>query len=69
MKGISLWVIYEKPLDYPEKYVVRHWINTTPTKTMYIADTLDEIRKKIPSGLVNIGRKAEDDPKIKEVWI
>ena len=69
MKGIDIWVIYDNPLDVPGKFVLRHWINENPTKTMYIADTLDEIRTKVPQGLVNIGRMPEDDPKIKEVWI
>lgn len=69
MKGLEIWVVYKKPLDYPNKFVIRKWINNTPTKTMYIADTLDEIRQRIPEGLVSIGRSPNDDPKIVEVWI
>ena len=69
MGGLDIWVIYDKPIDIPEKFVARKFINDNPTKTMYIDDTLEGIRKKIPAGLVNIGRYPDDDPKIVEVWI
>lgn len=65
---IELWVIYDKPTDYPGKYVARKWLNNNPTKTMYTAESLEEIREKIP-GLYNLGRQDNDDPKIVEVWV
>lgn len=69
MNELSIWVIYDNPLDVPGKFVARKWLNNRPTETIYIADTLEEIRKHIPEGLVNIERFPDDDPKITEVWI
>lgn len=69
MNQIDIWVIYKHPKDFPNKYVVRHWINENPTKTMYTANTLEEIRKKIPQGLTLLPRFPQDDPKIVEVWL
>jgi len=69
MTELELWVIYKNPLDYPNKFVARKWLNNNPTKTMYIEDTLDDIRKKIPQNLFNLHRMPNDDPKIVEVWI
>lgn len=66
---LDLWVIYNKPADYPTKFVVRKWILDKPTDVFHTADTLEGIRKKIPLNLCNIGRQKNDDPKIVEVWI
>ena len=31
--------------------------------------TLEEVRRRLPPGLYNIGRYQDDEPQIKEVWI
>lgn len=69
MNQLPIWVIYKNPLDYPNKFVARKWLTDIPTQTLHTADTLEEIRKQIPTGLVNINRQPSDDPTIVEVWI
>lgn len=69
MSELPMWVIYENPKDVPNKFVARKWLNDIPQKIMYIADSLDEIRKRIPEGLVRMSRSIEDDPIIVEIWL
>ena len=69
-----LWVIYQYPKDYPQGYVVRRHYAMADGSVKYdakawVADTLEEIRAELPSGLFNIGRHDNDDPAILEVWI
>lgn len=69
MEKLEIWVVYDKPIDYPDKYVVRKWLYDKPTETFYTADTLEDIRSKIPEGLHKLDRFSGDDPKIIETWI
>lgn len=69
-----LYTIYERPSDHPSHFVVRgHEIlrkgGTRPQTDFKLADTLDEARRCIPPGYVNIGREPEDDSSIVETWI
>lgn len=66
---LSMWVVYSSPKDYPGLYVARKWVNNAPTSEHISAKSLDEIRKKIPQGLMRIPRTTQDDPVIVEVWI
>lgn len=69
-----MFVIYDRPLDAPRGFVVRSWVVAgaivAPGKLVG-ADlaTLDDARKLVPSGRINIGRTSDDDPKIVEVWV
>jgi len=71
--GISQWVVYEHPRDYPEQYVLRRWIIAKgmiiATHDVVLADSLEEIRKAVPAGLYCLPRFAEDDPCIVESWL
>lgn len=54
---LSILTIYEHPLDYPTKYVVREFILDTDgqlyaRKACNLADTLEEARLLIPPGRV-----------------
>lgn len=73
MKGIemslSIYVIYEKPKDFPDKFVVRQWENDKPTMQHWFADSLKEARKMVPPGKVRIVRDPGDDSVIVESWI
>ncbi len=69
MNELPMWVVYEKPSDFPDKFVLRKWLNDEPTEEIQIADTLEDIRKKVPEGLVKISRDLRDDPVIVEVWL
>lgn len=76
---LYLWVIYEDPRDYPNRFVVRRWVcgfgsialkqatpDPEPTAVVF---TLEQARAAIPAGAVNLGRYANDDPAIREVWM
>ena len=66
---IPLICIYDHPTDYPDKFIARLWDCDIPTNIMATADTLEELRAKIPSTMVRMNRDAQDDPCIVEVWI
>lgn len=71
---MRLYVVYEKPKDYPDFFVVRGW---TIRHNGLIADprpiafekTLDEARKRIPEGMYRVEPSENDDPVIVETWI
>ena len=66
---VELYVVFDKPADYPDLFVVRKFLNDIPGAVVGTADTLQKVREYIPEGLVNIGRHEEDSSKIVEVWI
>lgn len=70
------FTIYEKPKDYPDKFVVRRWAvvrgrpNPVPDpKAWAVADSLEMARKALPPGLVCTQRYPGDDPVIVETWV
>lgn len=69
---MKLWVIYERPKDYPDHFVVRRWTvdvgRAIPEKLAALATTLEEARDIVPDGLHCIPRHESDDPCIVEVW-
>ncbi len=71
--ALSQWVIYKQPRDYPGQYVLRRWLadadGPRPTGEVALADSLEAIRAALPGGLTCIGRYADDDPCIVEVWL
>lgn len=67
--GLTIWAIYDSPLDMPGQFVARKWINDTPTSEVLTAATLDELLSKLPTGLHRIPRAASDEPQIVETWI
>ena len=69
MTQLSMWVIYENPKDFPDKFVARMFINDKPTGNIYVGDTLEDVRKIIPQGLALLPRFPQDDPKMVEVWL
>jgi NAD-dependent SIR2 family protein deacetylase len=72
---MSIWTVYHNPTDFPGKFVVRRHVifhgQTEPQATTehFVADSLDEIRRMVPQGLVRLARFDEDDAKIVEVWL
>ena len=70
---LFMFVIYDKPSDYPANFVVRkHFIKsgeTGPTAEFWLAANLIEARAKIPKSMVNIGRTPLDYKSIVEVWV
>jgi hypothetical protein len=71
---LEMFVIYERPSDFPESYVVRRHVvegagSRACTEPLCIVPTLEAARAAIPRGVLNIGRLPEDEPEIVEVWI
>jgi hypothetical protein len=65
----SIWIVYESPPDFPDKYVARRLNLSQPTADFVVADTLNEVRQKLPKGLYRIERSERDDPLVRESWI
>ena len=71
---LPMWVIYERPRDYPNGYVVRRHV-VVPGSGIWVdpiavgVSSLELARREIPQGLFRRGRQDGDDPAIKEVWI
>lgn len=73
-RPIEHFVIYEKPKDFPDKFVVRRFViagpEPAPDKEPWaVVDTLEAARKKVPWGQYRIERDPSDDPVIVESWI
>jgi hypothetical protein len=70
---MTMIVIYDRPKDRPDGFVVREWIITpgsvVPARVLgENLATIEAARELVPAGLVNIGRQPDDDAKIAEVW-
>lgn len=71
---LSMWVVYDHPLDMPEHNIVarRHEVHATgplATKDVLVGHTLQAVRDQLPRGLARLPRALEDDPTIVEVWL
>ena len=66
-----IWVVYDKPRDYPRHFIARLWdgMTNTPTETFIIGPDLMAIRDTLPAGLACMGRLDADDVCIVEVWL
>lgn len=76
MSYFDIWVVYDHPADYPDRWVVRaHRIETDREVRLgraLLADTLEEARQLIPIerfGLVRMDPSPDDDPVIAETWV
>lgn len=69
---MSVWAIYDNPLDHPERFVVREWSVegsvVTPSNEVSLFDTLEDARASLPAGLA-LSPVPEPDPAIVEVWL
>lgn len=66
-----LWVIYERPRDWPNGYVARLWYGLKPTDDRACYPTLLEARSYVigRGACVMLNRWPDDDPAIKEAWL
>lgn len=72
LDALDMWVIYERPLDFPTGYVARLWKVTAvmrPTLTAIFAASLEAARAGLPPGLTRVARHPSDEPQIVEVWL
>jgi hypothetical protein len=70
--ALPMWTVYRQPRDYPENYVARLFVtipSPVATHVAIVADTLEELRKALPAGLLRLERQPADEPQIVEVWI
>ncbi len=66
------YVIYDRPKDFPNNYVVRRYTffpGWVEIGEYLLADSLEEARRFIPQESIPIGRDPTDDPVIVETWI
>ena len=65
------WTIHQHPEDFPQGYVVRAWSLPPPHDTWRpLGPPRSLARLHMPPGAWwNVGRLAEEDPSIVEVWI
>jgi hypothetical protein len=66
---LPMFVIFEKPADHPEDFIVRLFDCDQPTRYVVIKKTLEEIRDVIPAHLFRIHRDARDDKSVVETWV
>lgn len=72
--SMTLITVYDKPSDYPSKFVARLCYSSTSgvthTEIYYVAPTLIEVVKAIPKHhFTAIGRDPKDEFHIVGVWI
>ncbi|MFL1449166.1 hypothetical protein ACI77O_12295 [Pseudomonas tritici] len=68
----SIWVVYDHPIEYPDKFVGRRWEvkpEHGPTEDILLADSVDALRQQLPAGLIRLPRNVADNPSIVETWI
>ena len=66
---VTVWVVYEDPPDFPNQYVARRSRGIYEPGESVAADTLVDLREKLPPGLMRLERSANDDPMVRESWI
>ena len=71
---IAAFVIFERPDDHPTDYVVRQQFVTgdgivVAEDAFAICRNLEDARRAIPKGTINIGRHPKDHASITEVWM
>jgi hypothetical protein len=71
--GDCQYVIYENPLDAPNKFVVRRFffMHGPERVAVGVTDSLEEARALVPKKThgCQIGRMPQDEPQIVEVWM
>lgn len=68
---LPMAVVYEKPQDFPDKYIVRIFDCNIPTNTLLIRDSLQDCREDITAAgfLACMERDSRDVLSIVETWI
>ena len=70
---LSMWVIYDRPRDYPDGPIARRWeigVGSARPTSEAIAGPLDMLRRHFHSlGLTVLARDPTDEPQIVESWI
>ena len=66
-----MWVVYERPADFPSGYVVRLWWGMTPEPDAHRFARLMQARQFIvdAGGCVRFARQLGDEPQVLESWL
>lgn len=65
----SMWIVFEEPPAFPNQYVARLYRSYVDTGEYVVGNTLNDVRAKLPSGLMRMERSSQDDPLVRESWI
>ena len=65
----SMWIVFEEPPAFPNQYVARLYRSYVDTGEYVVGNTLNDVRAKLPSGLMRMERSSQDDPLVRETWI
>lgn len=72
--NLRMYVIYARPEDYPDSYVVRGW--SVGVKQIFpdsspiaVVPTMVEARKALPPGVCQMSGGDKNDPTIVGVWM
>lgn len=66
----TVWVVYDRPLDFPESYVAREFVLDRPTTITMTCPDLETLRAALNrAGLICLTIQPKNDPKILEVWL
>lgn len=68
-KRFPCFCVYDKPMDFPDKVVVRLFDGKTPTRLLCVKETLEEARKAIPPNFLQMPRSETDAGSIVETWL
>lgn len=68
--GLSIWVVYDHPSDYPNCYVARCFIGEEWTPSIMICPDLERLQEQLMQmGLTKLMPMEGDDPTILETWL
>lgn len=66
---LPVLVVYQRPTDFPDKFVVRLFDLQTATEHCTIHDSYEQARNAIPRRFAVIARHPNDEPQILETWV
>jgi hypothetical protein len=68
---LSIWTVYDHPIDYQHCYVARQFIGEKPTNSIMVSADLEVLREilLVQMGLTRVERDERDDPVILETWL
>lgn len=69
VRKMPVIVVYDKPNDFPDKFVARLFDLDQPTVMVMLDNSLHRLRKRLPMGLIQMQRSFGDDSSIVETWI
>ena len=65
--ALVAWIVMRGAPGYPDKFIAR-LATGSPSPYLLLADTMSELRRKLPPSLVQLGRQSDNLPEVVEVW-